>query len=101
MKEIRQADLSFKIDEVADFFEQAYEGSISENDVRLIIQRTEGWITGIQLTALSLKNRRDSKTILKNMGASTSYILDYLFQEIFQVQPDKYQDFLVKTSILE
>ena len=101
MEEIRQADLSFNIEESTDFFSQAYEEDLTEDDVQLINQRTEGWITGIQLTALSLKNRRDSQTILKNIGASTSNILDYLFQEIFQVQSDKYQDFLVKTSILE
>lgn len=100
MVEVRQKDLTFREGETAALFKYLSDRPISENEAHLIHEQTEGWVTGIQLTVLAFQNRQEKATAMKDMGKGSSYILDYLFKEIFQSQSDALQDFLMKTSIL-
>jgi len=98
--EIRQKDLEFTNDETKIFLRGTFPEILSEDEARLITRRTEGWITGIQLTTLSLRNHANPKELLREFGASSRFVLDYLFQEIFQAQEKRTREFLVRTSIL-
>jgi LuxR family maltose regulon positive regulatory protein len=64
-------------------------------------QRTEGWIAGLQLAALSLARQADTHDFIENFTGSNRYVLDYLFEEVFKGQPAKVQSFLLETSILK
>ena len=91
--EIRQADLQFTLEETADFLRQAVRLELDQGDVAALQQRTEGWIAGLQLFALSLHGHADARQLIRSFTGSDRYILDYLADEVFQRQPPDVQDF--------
>jgi LuxR family maltose regulon positive regulatory protein len=99
--EIRQADLQFTAEETADFMQRVAQTELAPDDVAALQQRTEGWIAGLQLLALSLRGHDDVKRLVESFTGSHRYVLDYLVDEVFQRQPADVQDFLLKTSILD
>ena len=99
--EIRQADLRFTPKETADFLRRVTQADLSSADVAALQQRTEGWIAGLQLAALSIRSHDDVSRLVQSFTGSHRYILDYLIDEVFQQQSADVQDFLLRTSILE
>ena len=74
--------------------------NVSTEDTTTLIGLTEGWITGLQLAALSLQGGRDTGRFVANFAGSHRHILDYLTEEVLSQQDDPIRDFLVKTSVL-
>jgi LuxR family maltose regulon positive regulatory protein len=101
MAEIRQEDLRFSLEECADFLNQVMGLNLSPPDVAILERRTEGWIAGLQLAALSMQGRNDLPGFIQAFSGSGHYVLDYLIEEVFKQQPAEVQDFLLKTSILD
>jgi len=101
MVEIRQDDLRFSPGECADFLQRVMGLTLSEDDIAALERRTEGWIVGLQLAALSMRGRDDLPGFIKAFTGSSHYVLDYLMEEVFDRQPVEEQDFLLKTSILD
>jgi len=101
MVELRQADLRFTQAETAEFLGRVMQLELASADVTALQRRTEGWIAGLQLAALSLRGRDDIQQCVQSFTGSHRYILDYLMEEVFQRLPAAVQDFLLKTSILE
>ncbi len=99
--EIRQEDLCFTLQEAANFLEHVMELDLSPEDVAALEQRTEGWIAGLQLAALSMQGMGDPKDFIQAFTGSNRYVLDYLIEEVFKRQSAEVQDFLLKTSILD
>ncbi len=99
--EIRQADLGFTAEETAAFLRRAARVSLTPGDVAALHQRTEGWIAGLQLAALSMQGQADAHRIVASFTGSHRFVLDYLLEEVFQRQPPAIQDFLLHTAILE
>jgi LuxR family maltose regulon positive regulatory protein len=99
--DIRQADLQFAEGEASSFLRQVMGLDLSSADVRELQRRTEGWIAGLQLAALSMRRSDDIRRFVDDLSGSQRYILDYLVEEVFQRQPPAVQEFLVKTSILD
>ena len=101
MTDIRQADLEFTEDETAGFLRHAMQLELPPADIAALHQRTEGWIAGLQLAALSLRGRDDAHHFVESFTGSDRYILDFLIEEVFQQQADDVQGFLLKTSVLD
>jgi LuxR family maltose regulon positive regulatory protein len=101
LTELRVADLRFTSDETAAFLNQVMGLGLSAQDVSALEKRTEGWITGLQLAALSLQGRDDATGFIAAFTGSHHYILDYLVQEVLDQQPESIQTFLLQTSILK
>jgi LuxR family maltose regulon positive regulatory protein len=99
--EIRDRDLRFTQEETTSFLTQAMGSSLSEDDVATLQQRTEGWIAGLQLAALSLGKRGDVSTFIKDFAGSHRFLLDYIQQEILAHLPSQLQHFLLQTAIVE
>jgi len=99
--EIRAQDLRFSVEEAAAFLNQTMGLDLSAEDVAALEQRTEGWIAGLQLAALSMQGRGDTAAFIQAFTGSHVYIAEYLVEEILQRQPDDVQMFLLQTSILE
>jgi LuxR family maltose regulon positive regulatory protein len=100
MVEIRAADLRFNIHETADFLNNARKLGLTSQQVETLEQRTEGWITGLQMAALSLQGR-DPAQFFASFTGDDRFIADYLVEEVLQRQPEPVRAFLLKTSILE
>ena len=101
MVEIRQSDLRFVNDEISQFLEHTMGLQLSKKNIRLLEQRTEGWIAGIQLAVIALRERTDRDDFMHSFAGDHRYILDYLTDEILSRQSDEIQDFLLTSSILD
>lgn len=99
--EIRVADLCFTFEEAATFLKQAMGLNLSDNEIAELERRTEGWITGLQLAGLSLKDQQDPRPFIATFTGSHEYIADYLVDEVLGRQPEPIKEFLLQTSILE
>jgi LuxR family maltose regulon positive regulatory protein len=103
MTEIREADLRFALDESATFLDKVMGLNLSAENVDALESRTEGWIAGLQLAALSMQRLTrtgDTTDFVKRFTGSSRYIQDYLIDEVLQQRPKGTRDFLLQTSIL-
>ncbi len=100
LTELRAADLRFTPAEAADFLNQVMGLNLSAEDIAALDKRTEGWIAGLQLAALSMQGREDSASFIKSFTGSHRFVLDYLAEEVLQRQPEPIRNFLLQTSIL-
>lgn len=101
LTEIRAIDLRFTYSEAADFLNRVMSLDLSPNDVAALENRTEGWIAGLQLAAISLQGKDDTAGLIKSFTGSHRLVLDYLIEEVLDQQPKKVQDFLLYTAILD
>ena len=98
--EIRSSDLRFTQEEATSFLLQRMTLPLSEEDVATLQHRTEGWIAGLQLAALSLRKQQDLSGWVSDFTGSYRYLLDYVQQDILARLPVPLQHFLLQTSIL-
>lgn len=101
LNEVRAHDLRFDAVEVSAFLTQTMGLALSAAEAAALEKRTEGWIAGLQLAALSLQGQSDSAAFIEAFTGSHVYIAEYLLAEILQKQPEEVQIFLLQTSILE
>src|SRR5439155_1257771 len=101
MIEIGAADLRFTVEEASRFLNDGMGLSLAPEAVERLTERTEGWITGLQLAALSLQEHPDPEQFLASFGGTYRHLVDYLVEEVLQRQPDPVQRFLWETAILE
>jgi LuxR family transcriptional regulator, maltose regulon positive regulatory protein len=103
LTEIRQGDLRFAPQETAAFLNQSMGLQLTPSEIATLAARTEGWITGLQLAALSMQGRDEAATRQFIAGFSGRYhfVLDYLADEVLQRQPEPLQTFLLQTAILD
>jgi LuxR family maltose regulon positive regulatory protein len=103
--ELRQSDLRFTAEEAAAFLNNVMHLDLSVQDVAALETRTEGWIAGLQMAALSLQGHSPHPTarseFVRAFTGSHRFILDYLVEEVLEQQPPALHEFLLKTSILE
>ena len=101
LTEVRVADLRFTHAEAADFLNQVMGLNLSAADIAALETRTEGWIAGLQLAALSMQGSTDTARFIESFTGSHRFVLDYLAEEVLQRQPEHVQRFLLHTAILE
>ena len=99
--ELRATDLRFTMAEAAGFLNRAMGLSLSTEEVAALEARTEGWIAGLQLAAISLQGHKDSHDFIKSFTGSHRFVMDYLVEEVLQQQSEPVQTFLLRTAILE
>lgn len=99
--ELRAADLRFTPDESAEFLNQVMNLNLSARDIAALDSRTEGWIVGLQLAALSMQGRSDAASFVQAFTGSHRFVLDYLVEEVLQRQSKYTLDFLLQTAILD
>jgi LuxR family transcriptional regulator, maltose regulon positive regulatory protein len=100
MVEIRADDLRFDADEAAAFLNRAMRLSLAPEQIAMLENRTEGWIVGLQMAALSLQGH-ETQAFFRSFAGDDRYIADYLIEEVLQRQPEPVRTFLLKTAILE
>jgi LuxR family maltose regulon positive regulatory protein len=99
--ELRAEDLRFTSSEAAEFLNKIMGLNLSEEDIAALENRTEGWVAGLQLAAISMKGHHDTNSFIKSFSGSNRYVLDYLLEEVFEQQPKDIQTFLLYTSVLD
>jgi LuxR family maltose regulon positive regulatory protein len=101
LTELRATDLQFTPAEAATFLNQVMDLHLSAEDIATLEQRTEGWIAGLQLAALSMQRRDDIARFVRAFAGDNHYIVDYLLDEVLERQPEGVRSFLLQTSILD
>jgi LuxR family maltose regulon positive regulatory protein len=101
LTELRVTDLRFSPSEAAEFLNQVMGLNLSAEEVTSLETRTEGWIAGLQLAALSMRGREDIPGFIRAFAGDNRYIVDYLVEEVLQRQPERVRNFLLQTSILD
>lgn len=99
--ELRAADLRFTTDEAAAFLNDVMRLNIAAEQIAALEARTEGWIAGLQLAALSMQGRDDVRGFIQAFAGSNRLVLNYLLEEVLQRLPQATQEFLTQTSILD
>ena len=101
LSELRSTDLRFTPDEAAAFLNDVMGLGLSTEQIAALDARTEGWIAGLQMAALSMRGREDVTGFIRAFSGSHRFVLDYLLEEVLDQQPTRIEDFLLKTSLLE
>ena len=100
LTELRATDLQFTPSEAAEFLNHAMSLNLSIEDIAALEARTEGWIAGLQLAALSMQGREDIASFIQAFTGSHRFVLDYLVEEVLRRQPEHIRSFLLQTAIL-
>ena len=98
--ELRLNDLRFTAPETIQFLNLMMGLNLSETDITALLARTEGWVAGLQIAAISLQHRSDPSTFIRAFTGSHRYVLDYLVEEVLERQPAELRSFLYQTAIL-
>ncbi len=101
LTELRAADLRFTPAEAAEFLNQMMGLNLSAENIAALEARTEGWVAGLQLAAISMQGRSDAASFIKSFTGSHRFVLDYLVEEVLQSQPEHVRNFLLQTAILD
>jgi LuxR family maltose regulon positive regulatory protein len=101
LTELRADDLRFTSDEAATFLNEMMGLGLTAQDVKALEARTEGWIVGLQLAALSMQGRKDIHEFVAAFTGGHHYVLEYLTEEVVYRQSESVQQFLLETSILD
>ena len=101
LAEIREHDLRFTLAEATTLLNELMDLNLTSDQIAVLERKTEGWISGLQLAALSMRDRDDADRFVRSFAGSNRFILDYLIEEVFRRQPPEIQDFLLQTAVLE
>ncbi len=99
--ELRMEQLRFSTEEAGEFLGKTAELQLAAEDVATLNERTEGWIAGLQMAAISMRGRTDASAFVTAFAGSHRFVFDYLLEQVLNRQPPQVRDFLLKTSILE
>ncbi|HVN54528.1 MAG TPA: LuxR C-terminal-related transcriptional regulator [Anaerolineaceae bacterium] len=101
INELRASDLRFTAQEAAEFLNQGMGLCLSPAEVAALDERTEGWVAGLQMAALSIQGRSDPGDFIAEFAGSHHFISDFLVEEVLARQSPETREFLLKTSILD
>ncbi len=104
LTELRAADLRFTPVEAQEFLNRVMGLDLTASDVQALDGRTEGWIAGLQLAALSLRGiveRGGIERFIEAFTGSNRFVIDYLADEVLARQPVRVRDFLLRTAVLD
>jgi len=101
LTELRAKDLRFTRTEAAGFLNETMGLNLSPEHIDALGARTEGWIAGLQLAAISMQGHQDAAGFIQSFNGSHRFVLDYLVEEVLERQSESVQTFLLRTSILD
>ncbi|NPV55350.1 MAG: hypothetical protein HPY76_01570 [Anaerolineae bacterium] len=101
LTELGLNDLRFSSDEVALFFRQAMQLNLTDETITALEKRTDGWVTALQMAAVSLRDQADPEKLVESLQGDAHYMVDFLAEEVLDRQPEEIRQFLLRSSILD
>ena len=101
MTELRATNLRFTLSEATEFLNQVMGLDLLADDIAGLERRTEGWIAGLHLAAVSMQGNKAPTEFIKSFTGSHRLVLDYLLEEVLKQQPESIQSFLLHTAVLD
>ena len=99
--EVRQDDLAFDASDAAELLARLSGTPLADSQVDALVARTEGWVAGLQLAALSLRGRADTEEFVETFAGDDRHVADYLTESVLDRLPETTRQFLLRTSVLE
>jgi LuxR family maltose regulon positive regulatory protein len=99
--EVRMEQLRFSTQEAASFLQESVKLHLAEKDLVLLTERTEGWIAGLQMAAISMRGREDAEAFVAAFAGSHRFVFDYLLEQVLNRQSMQVREFLLQTSVLD
>jgi LuxR family maltose regulon positive regulatory protein len=99
--ELGADEMRFTVEEVAQYIQEATGLQLPPETIQTLEERTDGWITSLQMAAISIKNQADPATLLGNLQGKAYYLAGFLAEEVLDRQPGEIRQFLLRSSILE
>jgi LuxR family transcriptional regulator, maltose regulon positive regulatory protein len=99
--ELRAADLRFGPDEAGTYLNRAMGLQLTAANISELVRRTEGWVAGLQMAALAIRDQPDVAGFIAGFTGSNRYVIDYLAEEVLGRQPPELRAFLLDTSVLD
>ncbi|MBE0671167.1 MAG: hypothetical protein IH588_11310 [Anaerolineales bacterium] len=100
LTELHTTDLQFTLDETAEFLQRVMKLELSQQNIHLLGARTEGWVAGLQLAALSIQNHQNESGAWSIAGSHRD-IAGYLISEVVEQLPQERKEFLLQTSLID
>lgn len=100
LTELRAEDLRFTFEEGRTFLNEVMNLGLTEEEIRLLEERTEGWGVGMLLAAQTLQGKSNKKEFISAFSGSQKFILEYLIEEVLKLQPENIRHFLLRTAFL-
>lgn len=103
LTEIRFSDLQFSLDETDRLMNEIMDFRLSAEDIAALKQRTEGWIVGLSMAALSLEKLSVSarNEFIRNFAGDDRFVMDYLVEDVLAKQSEDTLLFLFTTALLD
>ncbi len=107
LSELRAVDLRFELDETGQFLQSTLQFKLSPQEITVLQDRTEGWVAGLQMAAISMQARLKTQgpeavtSFIKTFSGSNRFVLDYLLDEVLSQQSEEIREFMHDTSILD
>jgi LuxR family maltose regulon positive regulatory protein len=99
--ELGLEDLRFTSEEVAQFCEKVMGLTLSPDIIQSLLKRTDGWVTALQMAAVSIQNHKDPSEFFSSLKGDSQFLVDYLAEEVLDQQPDEIRQFLLRSSVLD
>jgi LuxR family maltose regulon positive regulatory protein len=101
LSEIRIEKLGFTCEEASELLNEAMAFDLSPTNIERLVKRTEGWVAGLYLAGLSLRDKADTYAFVDSFAGDNRNIADYLIEEVINTQPEEVKTFLCRSSILD
>lgn len=101
LTEIRAKDLRFTSNDIEVFLNKVMGLSLEDKDIAVLEEKTEGWIAGLQLIGLSVREKNNPSEFISQLSGSHQFILSYITEQVLNQQSEEVRDFLLKTAILD
>mgnify|MGYP001243772876 CR=1 FL=1 len=98
---LSEKELRFSDREAAEFMQDRRGLNISEHSLRRLIQSTEGWVAGLQLISLAVRDKRMDEHLLRQFSGSSRDVVDFLAHNVFSHQPEHIRTFMMRTAVPE
>lgn len=101
--EIRSEDLRFRPEEARQLFLETWKFELSDDLLEQLCLKTEGWVTGLQLVAQTLRGRglEEARRYVAGLQQRNDHVYDYLASQVLDLQPREIQDFLLSVAVAE
>jgi LuxR family transcriptional regulator, maltose regulon positive regulatory protein len=98
--EIRAAELAFTPAEAVELL-AGMGVELPDGELLTLWRRTEGWVAGLRLAALSLRNHPDPARFVAEFAGDDHAVAGYLLEEVLARQPSEIQEFLLRTCVTD
>ena len=100
LTEIALEQLRFTVSETKSFLERFLHIAITDKTAQILEEKMEGWVTGLHLAALSIRNEADQERLTTEMLDISQYVRDYLIQDVLSQVPPQFNRYLLQTATL-